>query len=135
LAKMPKEIMELFNDPASIKFLATVDSQGKPNVVVIASLVAINDETLAFADMMINKTKRNLMTTKKVAATVYKPTMSSFQVKGTFLGFVREGPLVEMFNMPDPIRLNTVSNVDQVGLIKVEEVYFAQMPFPGRRIA
>ena len=135
MAKMPKEVMELFNDPASIKFMATVDSEGKPNAVVVASLVAIDDETLAFADMMINKTKKNLMTTKKVAATVYKPTMSSFQVKGTFVEFQNSGLLVEIFNSVDQIRLNTVSNIDSVGLIKVEEVYFAQMPFPGRRIA
>ena len=135
MAKMPKEVMELFNDPASIKFMATVDSEGKPNAVVVASLVAIDDETLAFADLMINKTKKNLLTTKKVAATVYKPTMSSFQVKGTFVEFQNSGLLVEIFNSVDQIRLNTVSNIDSVGLIKVEEVYFAQMPFPGRRIA
>ena len=29
MAKMPKEIVELFNDPASTKFMATVDSQGE----------------------------------------------------------------------------------------------------------
>lgn len=135
MAKMPKEVMELFNNPASIKFLATVDSEGKPNAVVIASLVAIDDETLAFADLMINKTKENLLNTKKVAATVYKPAMNSFQVKGTFMGFQNSGLLIDIFNSVDQIRLNTVSNIDSIGLIKVEEVYFAQMPFPGRRIA
>ncbi|MGQ9722928.1 MAG: pyridoxamine 5'-phosphate oxidase family protein, partial [Candidatus Jordarchaeum sp.] len=122
-------------NPASIKFLATVDSEGKPNAVVIASLVAIDDETLAFADLMINKTKENLLNTKKVAATVYKPAMNSFQVKGTFMGFQNSGLLIDIFNSVDQIRLNTVSNIDSIGLIKVEEVYFAQMPFPGRRIA
>lgn len=52
MAKMPKQVMELFNDPASIKFLATVDSEGKPNAVVIASMVAIDNRTLAFADLI-----------------------------------------------------------------------------------
>nr|MDO8098441.1 pyridoxamine 5'-phosphate oxidase family protein [Candidatus Njordarchaeota archaeon] len=132
---MPKQIVGMFNDPAAVKFMATVDTEGKPNTVVIASLIAMDQETLAFADLMMNKTKKNLMTTKRVAVTVYKPPMSSFQVKGTFLGFQTSGPLIEIYNQVDQMRLSATSNVDKVGLIKVEEVYMNQLPFPGRRIA
>jgi hypothetical protein len=31
MAKMPKQVMDLINDPESVKFLATVDAEGKPN--------------------------------------------------------------------------------------------------------
>jgi len=135
VVKMPEVVMDTFNDPHAIKFLATVDSEGTPNTVPIGSLIAVNEEMLAFADMMLNKTKKNLLATGKVAATVYKPPMTAYQVKGTFQGFQTSGPLIEMYNEQEPIRLSAISNVSSVGTIKVEEVYFAQVPFPGRRIA
>lgn len=133
--KIPKLVMDKFNDIHAIKFLATVDSEGIPNTVPIGSLIAADEETLAFADMLINKTKKNLLATKKAAATVYKPPMTAYQVKGTFQGFQTSGPLIEMYNGQEMMRLSTISNVSSVGIIKVEEVYFAQAPFPGKRIA
>jgi hypothetical protein len=132
---MPKEIMEPFNNPRAVKFLATVDEDGKPNNAMIGSMMAVDEETLAFADMMMKKTRVNLESTGKVAATVWKPAMASFQVKGKFAGWVTAGPIIDMYNQPDPIRLSVTSNVDKVGLIKVEEIYLSQMPFPGRRLA
>lgn len=132
---MPKVVQDLFNDPDAIKFLATVDTEGKPNVVMISSLVAIDEETLAFADLMMNKTKKNLLATKKVAATVFKPPMASYQVKGTFEGFQTSGFLVDVFNEADQLRYSSYLNVKQAGTIRVEEVYLAQLPIPGKRIA
>ena len=132
---MSKDITATFNDPAAIKFLATADQEGTPNSVIVGSLMAIDEETLAFADMMLCKTKKNLEATKKAAATVWKPAMTSFQVKGTFLGWQTTGPLIEMYNQPEMMRLNTTGRIDKIGLIKVEEVYLASIPLPGRRIA
>jgi len=135
LAKMPRVVQDLFNDLNAIKFLATVDAEGKPNVVMISSLVAIDEETLAFADLMMNKTKKNLLTTKKVAATVFKPPLASYQVKGTFEGFQTSGFLVDVFNEHELLRHSSYMNVKQAGTIRVEEVYLAQLPTPGKRIA
>ena len=139
MAKMPKQVMDLFNDPQAVKFLATVDAEGKPNCAFIASLMAPGEDILIFADMMMNKTKKNLTDTKKVAATVYKAPWSSYQVKGTFEGFQRSGLLYDMaqtLSKESPqLRGKVYFYIKQVGVIRVEEVYLSQVPIPGKRIA
>ena len=139
MAKMPKQVMDLFNDPDAVKFLATVDAEGKPNCAFIASLMAPGEDILIFADMMMNKTKKNLTDTKKVAATVYKAPWSSYQVKGTFEGFQRSGLLYDMaqtLSKESPqLRGKVYFYIKQVGVIRVEEVYLSQVPIPGKRIA
>jgi len=139
MAKMTKQVMDLFNDPQAVKFLATVDAEGKPNCAFIASLMAPGEDILIFADMMMNKTKKNLTDTKKVAATVYKAPWSSYQVKGTFEGFQRSGLLYDMaqtLSKESPqLRGKVYFYIKQVGVIRVEEVYLSQVPIPGKRIA
>jgi predicted pyridoxine 5'-phosphate oxidase superfamily flavin-nucleotide-binding protein len=139
MAKMPKQVMDLFNDPEAVKFLATVDAEGKPNCALIASLMAVGEDMLVFADMMMNKTKENLQDTGKVAATVYKAPWSSYQVKGTFEGFQRSGPLYDMaqaLSKETPMLKGKVYfYIKQIGVIRVEEVYLSQVPIPGKRIS
>jgi len=139
MAKMPKQVMDLFNDPDAVKFLATVDAEGKPNCAFIASLMAPGEDILIFADMMMNKTKKNLTNTKKVAATVYKAPWSSYQVKGTFEGFQRSGLLYDMaqaLSKESPqLKGKIYFYIKQIGVIRVEEVYLSQVPIPGKRIA
>lgn len=139
MVKMPKQVMDLFNDQSAIKFLSTVDPEGIPNVALIASLTTADEETLAFADVMMNKTKKNLTLSKnvpkKVAAVVYKPLMAQYQVKGTFLGFQTSGPLLDAYKKSELDVLRQASSILSVGTIKVEEVYLSQPPLPGKRIA
>jgi hypothetical protein len=139
MAKMPKQVMDLINDPEAVKFLATVDTEGKPNCALIASLSAPSEDVLIFADLLMNKTKKNLTSTGKVAATVFKPPWSSYQVKGTFEGFQRSGPLYDMaqaISKESPFLKGKVYfYIKQVGVIKVDEVYLSQTPIPGKRIA
>jgi len=139
MAKMPKQVVDLFNDPEAVKFFATVDAEGTPNCALIASLMAVGEDMLVFADMMMNKTKKNLEDTSKVAATVYKAPWSSYQVKGTFEGFQRSGPLYDMaqaMSKETPLLKGKVYfYIKQIGVIRVEEVYLSQVPIPGKRIA
>ena len=139
MAKMPKQVMDLINDPEAVKFLATIDAEGKPNCALIASLSAASEDTLIFAELMMNKTKKNLISTGKVAATVYKAPWSSYQVKGTFEGFQSSGLLYDMaqaLSKESPLLKGKVYfYIKQIGVIKVDEVYLSQVPIPGKRIA
>ena len=87
----------------------------------------------------MNKTKKNLISTGKVAATVFKAPWSSYQVKGTFEGFQRSGPLYDMaqaISKESPFLKGKVYfYIKQVGVIRVDEVYLSQTPIPGKRIA
>ena len=60
MAKMPKEVMEVINDPNSAKVLATAGTVLEINAVPKGSLRAIDEERIAFADIFGDKTNKNL---------------------------------------------------------------------------
>ena len=58
MARMLKEVMDVFNDPSSAKVLATAGSTAvEVNAVPKGSLRAINEDTIAFADIFGDKSK------------------------------------------------------------------------------
>jgi len=135
MAKMPKEVIDLFNDPQASRVLATCDAAGTLNVAPKGSLIAIDEETVAFADIMGDKTNVNLTATGKAAGAVFKMEMPfpGYQVKGTFQGFQTSGPLFDTFAEQIKKRLNM--DIKAVGVIKVDEVYSVGPPNPGAKLA
>lgn len=133
MAKMPKEVMDVFNDLKSTKILATAGTVSEINVVPKGSLRAINDETIAFADIFGGKTNKNLELNDKVAALALGADPGvGYQVKGTFAGFQTSGELFDKFSENAKQRK---MNVKAVGTIKVDEVYAVGAPQPGKKIA
>ncbi len=135
MAKMPKEVIDLLNDPESSRVLATSDGTGMPNVVPKGSLHAIDEETIVFGDIWGNQTNTNLNTNGKAVVSVYKvqPHPTGYQVKGTFQGFQTSGPLFE--NLSKAVKKKVKLDIRAVGVIKVDEVYTAAHPQPGAKIA
>jgi hypothetical protein len=134
MAKMPKEVMEVINDPNSAKVLATAGTVLEINAVPKGSLRAIDEERLAFADIFGDKTNKNLQVNKKVVALAFKMSpVSGYQIKGTFLGFQTSGELFDRFakEIKERIKLN----INAVGTIKVDEVYAVAPPEHGKKIA
>ena len=135
MAKMPTKVIEKFNDLSAIKFMATVDKDGTPNVVYISSLIAVDEETLVYANLMGVKTPKNLLETRKVAVNVFVPDPGvSYQVKGEFVEFISEGPFFEAFTEHPALKYDPVFGVKSVGVITVKEVYSAGGYLSGRRI-
>jgi predicted pyridoxine 5'-phosphate oxidase superfamily flavin-nucleotide-binding protein len=133
MAKMTKEVMDVFNDLKSTKVLATAGSLSEINVVPKGSLRALDEETIAFADIFGGKTNKNLETNNKVAALALSSDFSAgYQVKGTFQGFLTSGELFDKFSENAKQRK---MNVKAVGTIKVDEVYAVGAPLPGKKIA
>ena len=132
MAKMPKEVMDLFNDRQANKVLATADADGDPNVVPKGSITAVDEETIAFADIMGTKTNANLKLNKKVALVAVKTSPDGpvgYQVKGTFQQFQDSGPLLDNFiKIFEPMHLKPKA----AGIIKVDEVYNC---LPPKKIA
>ena len=133
MAKMPKEVMDMFSDPAASKVLGTIDETGVLNVAPIGTLRALNEETIAFADIYGGRTKKNLEQTKKAASVAFKsPPPVGYQIKGTFVGWQTSGPLFEVLDkrMKELLKIG----IKRVGTIKVEEVYSMGIPEPGKKI-
>ena len=135
MARMSKEVMEIFNDPASAKVLATAGATAlEVNAVPKGSLRAVNEDTIAFADIFGDKTNKNLQLNKKVSALAFKTNpVAGCQVKGTFLGFQTSGDLFDRFakEVKEKIKLD----IRAVGTIRVDEVYAVAPPEPGKKIA
>ncbi len=131
MAKMPKEVMDLFNDPQASKVLATVNAEGTPNVTPKGSLTSIDEETIAFAELGESKTGANLEATKKGAVVVFK-LPAAYQLKGTFQGFQTSGPLFDQFDKAMKERIKV--GIKRVGTIKVEEVYSSAPADYGKKL-
>ena len=136
MAKMPKEVMDLLNERPSVpKVLTTCDAAGTLNAVPKETLSAVDEETIAFADIWGDKTNVNLKATGKATVAVFKIQVLpvGYQVKATFQGFQSSGPLFDTFAKQVKEQLNL--DIRAVGVLKVEEVYSAGPPDPGARIA
>lgn len=133
MVKMSKEVMDMFNDTEASKVLATVDEKGVLNVAPIGTLSAIDEETIAFADVFGGKTKENLEKTKKAAATAFKMSLEGYQIKGTFAGFQTSGALFD--KMKKAVKEMLGMDIKRVGTIKVEEIYSVAPPEPGKKLA
>jgi len=135
MAKMSKEVMDVFNDPGSAKVLATGGTTAlEINAVPKGSLRTISEEVIAFADIFGDKTNKNLQLNKKVSALAFKTSpVTGFQIKGTFLGFETSGELFDRFakEVKEKIKLD----IKAVGTIRVDEVYAVAPPEPGKKIA
>ena len=134
MAKMSKQVMDVFNDPGSAKVLATAGVTAlEVNAVPKGSLRAINEDTIAFADIFGDKTNKNLQLNKKVSALAFKTTpLTGYQVKGTFLGFQTSGDLFDRF--AKEVKEKTKLGIKAVGTIRVDEVYSVAPPEPGKKI-
>ena len=135
MAKMSREVIDLFNDAAASKALATVDAVGYPNVAPKGTLAAIDEETIAFADIFGGKTRANLQASNRVAAVAFRTqgAVAGYQVKGTFQGFQSSGPLFDRF--AQQIKQALKIDIKQIGTIKVDEVYSVGPSEAGKKLA
>jgi predicted pyridoxine 5'-phosphate oxidase superfamily flavin-nucleotide-binding protein len=135
MAKMPKEVMDLLNErPLVPKVLSTCDAEGTLNAVPKETLSAVDEETIAFADVWGDKTNANLKANGKTAVAIFKIEVPpvGYQIKGAFQGFQTSGPLFDNFAKAVKEMLNL--DIKAVGVIKVDEVYSAAPPNPGAKI-
>ena len=133
MVSIPKEVMDVLSASDSAKMLATVDAKGIPNVVPVWSIVAVDPETIAFAELFIKKTKENLEKNKEVAIAVFKGPMTGYQLKGTFSGFQTSGPVFD--NFAKKIMEAMKMQIKSVGIIKVGAVFSASPGQDSKKLA
>jgi hypothetical protein len=133
MVDIPKEVIDTLAASDSAKMMATVDAKGTPNVVPVWSIVAVDPETIAFAELFIKRTKENLEDNKKVAIAIFKGPMTGYQLKGDFVGFQTSGSIFENFSkkIMEAMKLQ----IKSVGLIKVDAVYSASPGQDSKRLA
>lgn len=131
MAKMPKEVMDLLKDREAQKLLTTIGPDGMPNVAPKGSLTAVDEETVAFADIAGGKTRTNLDANSKVAVAVLK-NRTAYQVKGHLQGFQTSGPVFDNYvKMFQPMGMKPKA----AGIIKVDAVYSSSPGDGGKKLS
>lgn len=103
MAKLTKEIMETLNDPETLKVLATTDEKGIPHTVVKGSLKALDNETIAYMELIESSHTsrnilRNLWDKKMVTIGLFNVKKEiSYQIKGEPYRIVLEGSIWDQF--------------------------------------
>ena len=133
MVTIPKEVIDVLSASDSAKMLATVDAKGIPNVVPVWSIVTVDPETIAFAEVFIKRTKENLEENKQVAIAVFKGPMIGYQLKGTFSGFQTSGTVFDDFAKKSMEAMKI--QIKSVGIIKVTEVFSASPGQGSKKLA
>jgi hypothetical protein len=109
------------------KFLATVDEQGLPNLVLIASIEPATDTRMVFADFLMNKTGKNLDRDAKVGVLVITEQLDWWSMTADHVGWERTGDLVDHFNSNDLFRYNAYTGIRRAGKMDLRS-----MPAKGK---
>jgi predicted pyridoxine 5'-phosphate oxidase superfamily flavin-nucleotide-binding protein len=133
MARIPKEALDVLASPNTLKMLGTVNKAGIPNAAIIGTAGAVDEETIAFGELAIKKTKENLLDNKKFTLTVLAPTGEGYQMKGTFLEFQERGPIADALN--EKVFAMIRKEIRSAGIGKVEEVYSVSLKNPGAKLA
>jgi len=133
VAEMSTEVVAALSDPDALKVVATVNSSGVPNAAIIATVFPLDAKTVIFADLKLGKTKENLLQTKRFTVTVIRPSLESYQVRGTFNRFEERGQVTDMIAE----KVFERSRLQPRGIVygAVEEVYSTSLSNPGTRLA
>jgi len=82
MVKLTAEMKEAFSK-MKVFPVATASKDGKPNVVPLAMVELVDDETIWITDNFMNKSMTNLRTNPKIAIYIWGPEIKGcYQIKG-----------------------------------------------------
>jgi len=97
MAAIPDRVLDILAEPRSVKMVGTVNNSGVPNVVIISTVSVLNPETIAFADICLGKTKRNLQQNGKITVAVIGSEKETYQIRCRFVHFEDRTPLYDLW--------------------------------------
>lgn len=117
---LTEEAKAAFNGAFNVKFLATADSSGVPNIVPVISLMPDGDSRLLFGRLMLQKTWDNLNNgNMKIGFHVMDKKMNVWTGTGDFLGFKPAGREMDMLNSLEWMRYNAYTGFHSAGVIEI----------------
>lgn len=130
MAKISAEMKEMIEKQQC--YVATADENGVPNVGPKGSTAVLDDETIAFAEIVGKKTYNNIKINPKVAVVVTdRSALAGYRFLGT-ADLNTSGPVYEAFTeklakmgFPKPVA---------VVVVKVGEIYDLSVKNPGGKI-
>lgn len=89
-----ENVSNLFKDPESTKIVSTVSKDGEVHSIVAGSVMVVDDDTMAVAEVFMNTTSANLAGNNKVALLAIKG-MESYLVNAVVEKRHTDGPFYE----------------------------------------
>jgi len=146
LTILSDEIIELMKK-SQIKYVATADRSGKPNVTAIGSpIIDPTDKSqILIANISLNKTIENLQENKNVMVLFHTPFTSetrppdfkTYQVTGVVVDDIKSGPQFEKFKELLSKRGTNPKLIDRLRsllVVKIEKVYTSIPGNPSKQI-
>lgn len=106
MVAIPANVLDLFKRPDSSKILITACKCGQPHAIVCGSIIAVDDETLAVGEVLMQRSKKYMDENKKVEILVNNGK-DSYGVEAEVVGRETSGPLFDnmkanlaKFNLP-----------------------------------
>lgn len=108
------DVMKEFEVP---KFMATMDSEGEPNVVPVLSWTVYEDDTLVYGDFMTYKTRKNVNDgNSKISILVFTQNLDSWLIKADFESYHRNDEIYEFIAQTPLFRYNQYTNARGAGV-------------------
>lgn len=89
-----ENVSKLFQDAESTKIVSTISQDGQIHSIVAGSVMVIDNDTMAVADVFMNTTSANFAANKKAALLGVKG-MESYLVNATVKENLTDGPLFD----------------------------------------
>ncbi len=89
-----ENVSKLFQDPESVKVVSTISKEGELHSIVAGSVMVVDEDTMAVAEVFMNTSSANLNDNNKVALLAVKG-MESYLINGTVLARNTSGALYD----------------------------------------
>ncbi|MHB1043404.1 MAG: pyridoxamine 5'-phosphate oxidase family protein [Eubacteriales bacterium] len=130
MAKITAEMKEMVANNQC--FIATADQDGAPNVGPKGSTTVLDDETIAFAEIVGKKTYENIKANPRVAVVVVdRAARAGYRFLGT-ASMETSGPVYDAFS--EKLKTMGIQNTLAVVKVKVAEIYDMSVKNPGGKI-
>ena len=116
------KLHEALQGPMVPKFLATANKDGVPNVVPLVSFTDIDEKTLAFAELMTWKTRKNLEENPRICVGVFTEDLHIWIIKARLREYVETGPILEQLNQGELYRYNAYMGASRGGVCDALEI-------------
>ncbi|MFH1624319.1 MAG: pyridoxamine 5'-phosphate oxidase family protein [Pseudomonadota bacterium] len=122
MGQITDEMKQLI-EQVRLSYVATAGKDGKPNVSPKGSIAVLDDETLVFADLYSEKTRKNLLENPQVAIDVLNvEARKGFQFKGR-VELLQDGPIYDKVAENLKQKMPKLPPPKYVVKVKVAEVY------------
>lgn len=101
---LPKAVSQAWENREGPIVLATVDTEGNPNVIYATCVRQVSEDTFVVADNFFHKTRANIQSGTKGALLFITKEGKSYQLKG-LIEYHSSGPIFDDMKQWNPARL------------------------------